>query len=216
MVSFDTISFTGTNDDGGFPGGVGKFLDGPASFGKGECIMNFADQWATDEAGNRFLFTVEMQRKLDEAGLPIEPESLAELGKKPPLIRDEPEPESAFEAESSTIVFVDAADEYDDDDQDAGEEEDEDDDDKFQPTSVQIDPESGKYIGRLKWYNPGRGYGFIARGAGEDIFFHRSDMIGNPEELEEGSWLLYDVEETQKGLEASEIEIYNGDPTQLY
>ncbi|MCA9988409.1 MAG: cold shock domain-containing protein, partial [Anaerolineales bacterium] len=60
------------------------------------------------------------------------------------------------------------------------------------------------------------GYGFIARGAGEDIFFHRSDFIGDPETLAEGSWLLYDVEETQKGLEASEIEPYQGDPSQLF
>ena len=188
-----------------------------ASFGKGERVMNFADQWATDEAGNRFLFTVEMQRKLSDAGLPVEPASLTELGQAPPLIQDEPAPAAAAPAEKPEMVFADEPDDYDDDEDEGDEgEQEEKDEDQFQPASVQIDPESGKYIGRLKWYNPGRGYGFIARGAGEDIFFHRSDMIGNPEELEEGSWLLYDVEETQKGLEASEIEIYNGDPTQLY
>ena len=39
--------------------------------------MNFKDQWATDEDGNRFIFTVEMQKRLNAAGLPIEPASLS-------------------------------------------------------------------------------------------------------------------------------------------
>ena len=47
--------------------------------------MKFADRWATDEAGNRFLFTVEMQRQLSEAGLPVEPEALAQLDETPPV-----------------------------------------------------------------------------------------------------------------------------------
>ena len=210
MVSFDTISIIGTNGNGGFPIEVGSSFVWPASFGKGEHVMNFADQWATDEAGNRFLFTVEMQRKLSEAGLSVEPESLTELGNRPLLIRDKPQPDPVVNMEPPAKEFAE------EEVHEHGEEEADEEEDAFQPATVQIDPESGKYIGRLKWYNPGRGYGFIARGAGEDIFFHRSDMIGNPEELEEGSWLLYDVEETQKGLEASEIEIYSGDPTQLY
>jgi hypothetical protein len=45
--------------------------------------MNFRDEWATDEEGNRFVFTVEMQRRLHEAGLPVEPASLSELGDAP-------------------------------------------------------------------------------------------------------------------------------------
>jgi hypothetical protein len=54
--------------------------------------MNFRDEWATDEEGNRFVFTVEMQRRLHEAGLPVEPGSLSELGDAPapPPARSEP------------------------------------------------------------------------------------------------------------------------------
>jgi cold shock CspA family protein len=80
-----------------------------------------------------------------------------------------------------------------------------------QPDIIQIDPETGKYIGRLKWYNPVRGYGFIARGAGEDIFFHKTSTIGNPDEFEEGQWVLYDVEDRPKGPEAAEVEPYLGE-----
>jgi CspA family cold shock protein len=80
-----------------------------------------------------------------------------------------------------------------------------------QPDIIQIDPETGKYIGRLKWYNPVRGYGFISRGGGEDIFFHKTSTIGNPEDFEEGQWVLYDVEDRPKGPEAAEVEPYLGE-----
>ncbi|MCP4423554.1 MAG: cold shock domain-containing protein [Chloroflexi bacterium] len=63
----------------------------------------------------------------------------------------------------------------------------------------------------MKWYNARKGYGFIVRGGGEEIFFHKSNTVGNPEELEEGQWILYDIEETHKGLEATDIGPYEGD-----
>jgi cold shock protein len=77
------------------------------------------------------------------------------------------------------------------------------------PEVIQIDPETGKYLGTLKWYNPARGYGFIARGGGEDIFFHKTSTLGDPAEMEEGQWVLYDVEERSKGPEATEVEPYS-------
>ena len=152
--------------------------------------MNFKDQWATDENGNKFVFTVEMQRQLSQAGLPVDPDYLDQIegnnGAKsntPSRKRTSvPSPESRDSSEFS------------------------------EPTSIQIDPITGKYLGRLKWYNSTRGYGFIARGGGEDIFFHKTDTIANPDEFVDGQWVLYDVESTQKGLEASEVENYEGEP----
>jgi CspA family cold shock protein len=76
------------------------------------------------------------------------------------------------------------------------------------PESVQIDPMTGKYIGRVKWYNVKKGYGFILRGGSEEIFFHRSSAVGDPLEFDEGQWVLYDVEDTDKGPEASDVEPY--------
>lgn len=145
--------------------------------------MNFKDQWATDEEGERFIFTVEMQRKLSQAGLPIEPASLAQLDS---YNGAKPRPAARAERTESTQEEIEA------------------------PATIQIDPQTGKYIGRMKWYNTKKGYGFIIRGAGEEIFFHKSGVADDPERLQEGQWVLYDVEETRKGPEATEVEPYEG------
>lgn len=145
--------------------------------------MNYSDTWATDEDGNKFIFTVEMKRSLAKAGLPIEAENLSQLGKSPKPIKNN-------NTQSSAASGSDAAD--------------------LDPDIIQIDPETGKYIGNLKWYNSSRGYGFIARGAGEDIFFHKTSTIGDPADIAEGQAVLYDVEERSKGPEATEVEPYDG------
>lgn len=168
--------------------------------------MNFRDRWATDENGEQILFTVEMQRQLSQAGLPLEPTALKQLssqsraqpGSEPAPRRREtsyaPPPRSVEPEPRDTSSFT----------ADAGEE--------FEvPATIQIDAQTGKYIGRMKWYNTKKGYGFIIRGAGEEIFFHKSNTSADPEQMEEGQWVLYDVEETRKGPEATDIEPYTGD-----
>lgn len=146
--------------------------------------MNFTDHWATDSEGNEFIFTVEMQRRLKEAGLPVEPDSLTELSGSGP---------------SAATPVATAAAPAVEKDEDGG------------PESIQIDPQTGKYIGRLKWFNPAKGYGFINRGGGEDIFFHKTAIEGDPSEMMDGTWVLYDVEERKKGLEAADVEVYRRD-----
>ena len=148
--------------------------------------MNYSDTWAEDEFGNRFVFTVEMKRKLAAAGLAIEVENLKELGVDQPKSQPESRPSQQAGA-SGEARKVNT------------------------PEAIQIDPMTGKYIGTLKWYNPSRGYGFIARGGGEDIFFHKTSSLTEPTELAEGQWLLYDVEERNKGPEATEVEPYEGE-----
>lgn len=145
--------------------------------------MNYTDTWAEDEEGNRFVFTVEMKRQLAEAGLEIEPENLQDLGLDPSKTSPQKQESEPTRQEEETVV----------------------------PEMIQIDPGTGKYLGTLKWYNPSRGYGFIARGGGEDIFFHKTSTLTDPTELAEGQWLLYDVEERSKGPEATEVEPYQGE-----
>jgi len=172
--------------------------------------MNYRDQWITNEQGEKFLFTVEMQRKLDRAGLPVEPASLSQLEVETP--RDsyrEPRQRSYQERnyrepKEPRQDFGDAVQEVEDSEPDGPSEPIE------GPLTIQIDPQTGKYIGRMKWYNMKKGYGFIVRGAGEEIFFHKSGTVGEPTELKEGQWILYDVEETHKGPEATEVEPYAG------
>jgi cold shock protein len=157
--------------------------------------MNFRDRWVKDESGAQFVFTVEMQRRLSQAGLPVDPAYLSQLGAAPPTpVRHErpqvmEQPRQQQSEEETAVTTIDFA----------------------EPFTIQIDPQTGKYIGRLKWYNPKKGYGFLVRGAGEEIFFHKSSTVGDPEDLSEGQWVLYDIEETRKGPEAMEIEPYTGD-----
>lgn len=155
--------------------------------------MNFRDRRVRDESGNEYIFTVEMQRRLSQAGLPLEPEYLAQLGeqvgRRETAVVEKPQPQATPAVPETAPVTSDMD----------------------LPFTIQIDPQTGKYIGRLKWYNPKKGYGFLMRGAGEEIFFHKSSTVGEPEALNEGQWVLYDVEETRKGPEAMDIEPYTGD-----
>ena len=156
--------------------------------------MNYKDQWATDEQGNQFVFTVEMQRQLAQAGLPVEPASLAELD------FDAPPPPRRSSSESYSPPSSAA----------------ESDDEEYEmPDTIQIDPQTGKYIGRMKWYNSQKGYGFIMRGGGEEIFFHKSNTTRDPETIQEGQRSLYDVEETRKGPISTDVEPYEGDTSLL-
>lgn len=174
--------------------------------------MNFRDRWVENEAGERFVFTVEMQRRLSQAGLPIDPASLPQLASMPSAARpprersDRPErerpepPRQQSQPQSSSYQPAPPPREREVE--------------IVGPATIQIDPMTGKYIGRVKWYNTKKGYGFIVRGAGEEIFFHKSATVGEMEEFEEGQWVLYDVETTTKGPEASDVEPYTGEPVE--
>ncbi|MER3457663.1 MAG: cold-shock protein [Chloroflexota bacterium] len=59
------------------------------------------------------------------------------------------------------------------------------------------DPLTGRWLGRVKWYSPEKGYGFIIRGDGEEIFFHRSGVLPpGPAYLTEGTPVTFEMEET--------------------
>ncbi|MEA1992816.1 MAG: cold shock domain-containing protein [Euryarchaeota archaeon] len=58
--------------------------------------------------------------------------------------------------------------------------------------------------GTVKWYNPRRGYGFIEPEEGEDIFVHRS-AIPDGVFLNEEDEVEFEVEETERGLQAVEL-----------
>jgi CspA family cold shock protein len=62
--------------------------------------------------------------------------------------------------------------------------------------------------GTVKWFNGAKGYGFIEREAGPDVFVHFSAIRGEGfRNLEEGQSVEFSVEQGQKGLQASNVAV---------
>lgn len=62
--------------------------------------------------------------------------------------------------------------------------------------------------GTVKWFNEDKGYGFIARDAGGDIFVHYSAIIGSGYRvLNEGQRVEFTVGEGRKGPAATEVQL---------
>jgi CspA family cold shock protein len=60
--------------------------------------------------------------------------------------------------------------------------------------------------GVVKWFNDGKGYGFITRDAGDDVFVHYSEIEGSGfRSLQEGQRVEFEVEQGQKGLQAVRV-----------
>jgi len=63
-----------------------------------------------------------------------------------------------------------------------------------------------KETGRVKWFNDRKGYGFIERSNGEDVFVHYSAIRGDGfRTLVEGEVVTFELVEGPKGLQASNV-----------
>lgn len=66
---------------------------------------------------------------------------------------------------------------------------------------------SDKIRGTVKWFNEGKGFGFI-ESSGKDYFVHFSAIQTNGfKTLSEGAHVLFKMGKGQKGLQAEEVEI---------
>jgi CspA family cold shock protein len=60
--------------------------------------------------------------------------------------------------------------------------------------------------GTVKWFNAAKGYGFIQRASGDDVFVHFSAIQANGyKTLEEGSEVEFVVKQGPKGLQAEDV-----------
>jgi cold shock CspA family protein len=65
-----------------------------------------------------------------------------------------------------------------------------------------------KQRGVVKWFNPGKHYGFIGVEEGEDVFFHQRQIIGSDErETHEGQTARFHMRYAEKGPEALNVEL---------
>jgi len=63
-----------------------------------------------------------------------------------------------------------------------------------------------KQTGKVKWFDPSKGYGFITPDEGDDVFVHYSEIKGDGyKTLEENSEVEFEIANSEKGPKATNV-----------
>jgi CspA family cold shock protein len=70
------------------------------------------------------------------------------------------------------------------------------------------DVDDGREVGTVKWFNVAKGFGFITRSNGDDVFVHFRNIRGRGHRsLNEGQRVRFNVHDSDKGLQAEDVSI---------
>jgi len=79
-------------------------------------------------------------------------------------------------------------------------------------TSLALE-EKNNVIGRVKWFSDAKGYGFIGRGDGPDVFVHYSAIVGRGHRtLREGDVVEFAIVQGAKGPQAIDVMVRQRTP----
>jgi CspA family cold shock protein len=75
--------------------------------------------------------------------------------------------------------------------------------------------EEGRIQGTVKWFSDRKGYGFITREEGDDVFVHFSGIrAGGPRSLYEGDKVEFSIETDRRGPRAVDLVVTDAAPRQ--
>ncbi len=75
-----------------------------------------------------------------------------------------------------------------------------------EPPPSPVSDELPRERGRVKWFDPEKGYGFLVRPTGEDLFVHHSEVQGDPSALSPNGDVEYDVGRNDRGPNARRVQ----------
>lgn len=72
----------------------------------------------------------------------------------------------------------------------------------------EIEEDDNRETGQVKWFNVSKGFGFITRENGDDVFVHFRSIRGRGHRsLTEGQQVRFNVRESEKGLQAEDVSV---------
>lgn len=78
-------------------------------------------------------------------------------------------------------------------------------------SAAETEENDARELGVVKWFNVSKGFGFITRDNGDDVFVHFRNIRGRGHRsLNEGQQVRFTVRESDKGLQAEDVSVVNG------